>query len=418
MVYRLQERLSKRGEKLVSSLGFVQGFHSKRSVGEGSRLRAITLVSKNLWRRKGRSILSSIGLVLAIAVIVSTFTISHSMEVQIGNEVERYGPNIVVTPRTQSISVPYGSVVVGNITIPEASVDRIYTIPNRANLRVLSPKVYGEVQLGDNSLLLVGIMPMKEIELKSWWNISGSLPEQSNQVVAGSAVKSLLGLTVGSTIQVQNSSFNVVGYLSETGSVDDYSVFLPLRSAQTLLNLADRVNIIDVGALCNNCPVEVISEQIMEAVPDAKATPVRQAVETRMKTVEQTASFSLVLASIILVVGLAGIMNTMVASVHERIREIGVFMSLGADNGHLYKMFFFESAILGVAGGLAGVVLGLASSMFFGSLIMNVAVNPLEIPLYSIPLAIIISVGGCLVASLYPAWRASKIDPVKALKMV
>src|SRR3990170_3566330 len=296
-------------------------------------MRTLTLVSKNLSRRKGRSILSSIGLILAIAVIISTFTISHAMETQVGDEIEKYGPNIVVTPKTQSVNVPYGNVVMGNITIPESAVAKIYTIPNKATIRVLAPKLYGQIQYGNNTLLLVGMLPEKEIQLKKWWNITGSLPRKgTNEIIVGSALKSSLNLARGSTIQIRNISLPVAGSLSETGSVDDYSIFLPLPVSQLLFNLFGKVSIIDVGALCKNCPVEVIAQQIMDAVPDVIATPVKQAVETRMKAVEQTASFSLLLASIILVVGVAGIMNTMLASVHERIKEIGVFMSLGADN--------------------------------------------------------------------------------------
>ena len=124
------------------------------------------------------------------------------------------------------------------------------------------------------------------------------------------------------------------------------------------------------------------------------------------------------MASIILVFGCVGVMNTMLASVHERMREIGIFMSLGADDTHLYKMFFFESIILGFIGGLIGTVVGLISSILFGPLFIGVAINPAELPLYLIPLSIILSVSACLVASLYPAWRASKTDPIKALKTV
>lgn len=382
-------------------------------------MRSITLVYKNLSRRKGRSIFSSVGLILAISVIISTFTISRSMESHIGEEIEKYGPNIVVTPRTQSISVPYGSVVVGNVTIPESLVDKIYTIPNNRNLRVLSPKIFGQVSYENSTLLIVGMDPNKEINLKGWWNISGLLPQNNtNEAIVGSAVKSLHGLAIGSTILIKNTTLTVVGLLSETGSVDDYCVFLPLHSAQTLLNLNDEVSLIDVGALCKDCPVEVISQQIMAAIPDVKATPVKQAVETRMKTVEQTASFSLLLASIILVVGLAGVMNTMLASVHERLKEIGIFMSLGADNTHLYKMFFYESAILGLIGGSIGTIAGLISSMLFGPLFIGTTINLAEIPIYTIPLAVILSILTCLTASLYPTWRASKIDPVKALRTV
>jgi len=382
-------------------------------------LRAITLVLKNFSRRKARLILSSVGLILAIAVIVSTFTVAHSMQIQIGDEVEKYGPNIIVTPRSELISVPYGSVVIGNVTIPESFQEKIYTIPNRRNLRTVSPKIYGQIEYGNSNLLIVGMIPEQEAELKKWWNVEGSLPQNdTNQILLGSAVASFLRLSVGSTITINNMALTIVGVLSETGSVDDYSLFLPLHTAQRLLNQHGVVSVIDVGAICKDCPVEVISQQIMNALPGVKATPIKQAVETRMEAVEQTANFSLLLASIILVVGCAGVMNTMLASVHERIKEIGIFMSLGADSIHLYKIFILESLILGLIGGLIGCFVGLASSVLVGPLFMNMVISFLELPLYPIPLSIALSVVASLTASLYPAWRASKIDPVQALRTV
>lgn len=341
------------------------------------------------------------------------------MELQIGEEVEKYGPNIVVTPKTNSISVPYGSVLIGNVTISESSVDKILTIPNKQNLRVLSPKLYGQVKLGNDSLLLVGMIPEKEIELKRWWNVTGSLPQDGvDEILVGSALRLSLDLAIGKPVLVRNMTFTVAGFLGETGSVDDYSLFLQLRDAQSILDLVGQISVIDIGALCKDCPVEVISQQITEAVPDVKATPILQAVETRMKAVEQSASFSLLLASTILVAGCAGVMNTMLSSVHERMREIGVFMSLGADNRHFYKMFFCESTILGFAGGLIGTAVGLVSAMMFAPVFANVAINPANIPIYTIPIAILLSTSACLIASLYPTWRASKVDPVKALKAV
>ena len=382
-------------------------------------LRTLTLVSKNLSRRKGRAIISSIGLILAIAVIISTFTVSGAMQTQVGNEIEKYGPNIIVTPNTQSINVPYGSIVIGNITIPENSVEKIYSIPNKANIWVLSPKLFNQIQYGNSTILVVGMLAENEIQLKKWWSVTGSLPKNdTDEILLGSALKESLNLSVGSKIPIGNFSFSVTGILGETGSVDDYTVFMPLHVAQSLFNLEGKVSEIDVGALCNTCPVETIAQQIMAAVPDSKAIPVKQAVEIRMKAVEQTASFSLLLASIILVVGVAGIMNTMLASVHERIKEIGVFMALGADNRHLYKMFISESIILGLVGGLIGTVIGLLSSMLLGPLIINIAISPADLPVYTIPLAVGLSVSASVIASLYPTWRASKIDPVKALKAV
>jgi len=356
---------------------------------------------------------------LAIAVIVSTFTVSAAMQTQVGNEIDKYGPNIVVTPNAQSINVPYGSVVIGNVVMSEDAVGKIFTIPNKANVNIVSPKLYNQIEFQNSTILVVGVIPANEMKLKKWWSVTGVLPQNdTNEILVGSALKEPLDLQVGFPFQIKNFSFTVTGILDETGSVDDYSIFMPLRVAQSLFGFDGKVSEIDVGALCSNCPVEQVAQQIMNAVPDSKAIPIKRAVETRMLAVQQTVNFSLLLASIILIVGVAGIMNTMLASVHERIKEIGVFMSLGADNTHLYKLFLSESVFLGLIGGVVGTTVGILASLLMGQLLISVPISLLELPLFVIPLAIGLSVGASVAASLYPTWRASKIDPVKALKSV
>ena len=382
-------------------------------------MRTESLVLKNLARRKGRTVLNSIGLILAIDVIVATITISNSMEIKIGEEVEKYGPNVVVTPDTKSINVPYGSVTVGSSTFDEATLKNLETIENAVNIRIVSPKLFGQTEYEESNLLLVGVNADAERLLKVWWDINGEIPEPgSDETLLGSEVYSALEFSIGSSIDMNDRTFTVTGYLSETGSNDDYTVFLPLATAQEMMGLPGKVSVVDIGALCSDCPVEEISKQIMDAIPGVKATPVKQAVETRMMAVEQAASFSLGLASVVLVAGCIGVMNTMVSSVHQRRREIGVFLSLGADSSFVYRIFLFEAVLLGLAGGLLGAGLGVASSVLLGPLVLSTATSISNVPRFVVPLSLAISVVTCLVASLYPTWRATKIDPVSALKAI
>ena len=130
-------------------------------------MRTLTLVSKNLSRRKARAIVSSIGLILAISVIVSTFTVSAAMQAQIGDEIDKYGPNIIVTSDSQSINVPYGNVVVGNVLFSEESIDKMYNIPNKANINIISPKLYNQIDYNNHSILVIGVLADKEFELKN-----------------------------------------------------------------------------------------------------------------------------------------------------------------------------------------------------------------------------------------------------------
>ncbi len=382
-------------------------------------MRTEHLVLKNLARRKGRTVLNSIGLILAIAVIVATVTISNSMEIKIGEEVEKYGPNIVVTPDTKSITVPYGSVTVGSSTFDEAKLTSLETIPNAVNIRIVSPKLFGQAVHGESSLLMVGVNAENERLLKVWWDINGEIPEPgSDETLLGSEVFRALELSIGSSIDLNDRSFTVTGYLSETGSNDDYTVFVPLATAQDMMGLPGKVSVVDIGALCSDCPVEEISQQIMDAIPEVKATPVKQAVETRMMAVEQAANFSLGLASVVLVAGCIGVMNTMVSSVHQRRREIGVFLSLGADSAFVYRIFLFEAVLLGLVGGVLGAGLGVGASILIGPLMLSTTTSISNVPTFVVPLSLGISVVSCLVASLYPTWRATKIDPVSALKAI
>ena len=380
-------------------------------------MRTTDIVFRNFTRRKGRLVFSSSALIFATALMISILIISSSMQNQIGKEVEKYGANIVVTPSSKSLEVPYGTISLGSTTIPEGSVGNIFTIKNSRNIRVVSPKLYGQSTFENNTILIAGIISKDELTLKVWWNVTGSLPQdEADEVMLGAEVEDVLKKDVGSTIVIEGWTLKVVGILGATGSVDDYTLFVPLHVAQRLLGQPGAVSVIDVGALCNDCHVEEISRQIESAMSGVKATPVRQAVETRMKAVEQTASFTLVISSIILAVGCASVMNAMLSSVHERTREIGVLMSLGADSMDLYGIFLLESTIVGLLGATMGFALGLSSAWIVGSMMMGLEVDLAGIPILPIAASYLASVGCCIAAGLYPARAASRVDPVQALR--
>jgi putative ABC transport system permease protein len=328
------------------------------------------------------------------------------MELQISEEVEKYGPNIVVTPDTKSI-------------FQANQLEKLTSIPNAKNIRIISPKLFLQAQSAEQTLLVAGLNFESELYLKVWWDINGNMPKDSyNEALLGSVVLEVLELSVGSVFELNGAKFTVSGYLSETGSNDDYTVFIPLFSAQNLAKLPGEISLVDIGALCTDCPVEDISNQIMAAIPGIKATPILQAVETRMQTVEKASKFSLMLAFVVLMAGCIGVMNTMVSSIHQRKREIGVLMSLGADNIFVYKIFLFEALLLGIVGGIIGSCLGVIISVILGPVMTSTSTSLGSIPIFVFPLSMGVSIFTCLLASIHPTWRATKIDPVIALKAI
>jgi len=385
-------------------------------------MRVVDIARKNLSRRKWRLVFNLVGISIAVAMLVSASVISHVMEAKVEEEIDKLGANIVVTPKYEAVSVSYVIIIVGESTIQENLIEKIYKIPNSANIVTISPKLYGLAPYGNGSLLIVGILPENERVLKRWWKINGFLPDNNrNQALVGSAVASSLGLSLGVALAVNDVQLTVTGILDETGSIDDFSVFIPLDVAQKILNKPGVVSMIDIAALCKNCPVEVIAQQIADAIPGVKAIPIKQAVHMRMEVTRRFSNISLLLASTLLIVSCVSIMNTMLASIYERMREIGIFMSMGADDASIRKVFMLESLILGGIGGFLGVAMGLMLSLFINPIIIDIPITVEDILcntewLSVIPLSIAISLVVCFIASLYPAWKASTVDPVEALR--
>ena len=103
----------------------------------------------------------------------------------------------------------------------------------------------------------------RNLQIKSWWQVSrGEFISNDDQAVVGSIAADLLKINIGDTIPVNQSKVTISGILDETGSGDDYRIFVPLALLQQSFNKAGLISAIDIRALCNGCPVEIIADAI------------------------------------------------------------------------------------------------------------------------------------------------------------
>jgi putative ABC transport system permease protein len=147
--------------------------------------------------------------------------------------------------------------------------------------------------------------------------------------------------------------------------------------------------------------------------------------ETIERTLNQYSLFLLSIGVLAVAVAALGSANTMVVSTMERTREIGMMKATGAKNAFILKGFLFESALLGLVGGVVGVVFGYIGSRILEYLVVRLNIGRLAgaaagfspyIPLWLIPFSILLAVGVTLISGSYPAWRASRLDPVEAIR--
>jgi len=386
------------------------------------------MVLKDITRRKKRMLYASLGVVIGVATIVAVLTIALAGETNIYGQLEKYGANLVVMPAISDIDVGLGGMSLGTLTVGEnyiyednlpevrqiadGMIREALGIEDGGDIATIAPRLYMSTEVKGTSVIVVGVDPQQERQLKTWWRIrEGEYLENAEQALVGTMAADLLELNLGDKIAIE---VTITGILEETGSNEDYQVFLPIDIAQEAFDKEGLVSSIDVRALCSACPTSDIAGSINENILGVRAVAVKQIAETEMGMMEKVSRFLLALAGITLAVGCFGVVNTMLTSVHERIKDIGIMRAVGASRNQIIKVFLYEAVIVGVVGGLLGYVVGTVLAYIIGPLIFGgVAVT--YVPQYFLPalgLATVIAV----IATVYPAFRASKIKIAESFR--
>jgi putative ABC transport system permease protein len=383
-------------------------------------VRLHTVAFSNLRRRKNRAAFLVAGLLVGIATVVTLLTLSTALTVQAQNNLESYGANIVVQPRVDTLSLGYGGLNLGGVSvgardIREADLALIKTIPNRKNIAAIAPELLGVVQVRDKQALLMGVRPAEQFALKRWWALDGRQPSGDHEVIAGSSAAAVLDLHTGGAVDIDGQRFTVTGILRPTGSDDDNLIITQLATAQQLLNKPGRVTMVEVAALCSNCPVQKIVAQISGVLPGTRVTALQQVMKNRMHALDQFRQFSYVVAAVIIAIEALVVFVTMMGSVNARTREIGIFRALGFRRGHVTGLVLIEAAVASLLAGVLGYVVGMGLSYallpVLGGEGVSIAWSPV---LAAVAVGLAVLIGS--VASLYPAMHASRMDPTVALR--
>lgn len=379
-----------------------------------------TIAFNNLRRRKARLAFLLAGLLIGIATVVTMISLSAAMTAEVQHQMENFGANILITPKTDELSLSYGGITLGGVSvdpreIPEADLARIETIPNRRNIAAIAPKVLGTVHVKGERVMLMGVAADREFHLKRWWSVEGQPLAERNELVAGHSAARRLGLKLGDTVEIEDFPFVLTGILRETSSQDDDLLIASLSTAQILLDKPGLVSLVEVAALCGDCPVEEMVEQIAAVLPEAKVGAIQQVVRSRMHAIEQFQVFAFGVAVVVILIGALVVFVTMMGSVNERTREIGIFRALGFRRAHVARLILIEAATVSLLAGILGYLAGMLAT----GLLLPVLAEAHAHLVWDARLAggsILLAVLVGTLASLYPALHASRLDPTTALR--
>jgi putative ABC transport system permease protein len=387
-------------------------------------MRLYRIVVKDMARRKKRVLFAALGVAIGTMTVVGVLTIALAGQAKIYNELEKYGPNLAVTPAinnvdTQLGDLSLGTLAVGENYIPEEKIPEIrqiadgeirkaLKITDPGDIATIAPKLYINTEVKGTSMMVVGVEPEQEIKINTWWKIQeGKYLEGSDQALVGAVAAKLLALNTGDTVDLNGSTVTVTGILEETGSNDDYQIFVPLGTLQQAFGKEGLVSSIDIRALCNACPVEIIAGAINQNITGVRAIAVKQVAEAEMGVMGRMNRFMYALGGITLVVGLFGVVNTMMGSVNERIKDIGIMRAVGASRNQIMRVFIYEAIIIGVVGGILGYLVGTLLAYVVGPIVFEGA--NISFALQYLPLSLALAILVAVMATMYPALRAARI---------
>ncbi|MFQ6051684.1 MAG: ABC transporter permease [Candidatus Hydrothermarchaeota archaeon] len=370
---------------------------------------------KNLTRRKARTFLAILGITIGVAAVIALVSISEGLEHEASEAIGKI----------QNIMVWEDDVM--DPVFSKISIDYAEKIENIKGVRVASPEIFAPVwnidgksiKMGPQMPSIIGIDPEKTRKRRggaySTRIIRGRTltTHDKYSCVLGKIVADNFKKSVGSKIEVEGKSFRVVGiYESGSRAIDNY-IAIPLEIAQEIVGFdKDEVSSINVETE-DPSEMERIASIIELRFDELDAhTPeeMTEELESLMSTV-RTASWAV--SGIAAIVGGIGIANTMLMSVIERTREIGLLKAMGWSNLDVLKNILIESLVLGFIGGILGITLGIGT--VFSIKISFPALTAVVTPSLALK-AMVFAVSLGVLGGLYPAYRASRLNPVDALR--
>ena len=379
----------------------------------------------SIKKQIGKKIFLATAIILGCVTVIGMFSFVTLQKSKIETQFDEYGANILILPKSDNIALSYGGVGVSSVIsdykeIDFDSVEKIKWIKNSKNIRAVSPKVFASDAINNKEIqkeaLIIGVNFQEELKIKSWWDLEGNVPKNENDIIIGSFVKEIFKLGIGDKILIKDKEFNITGIIELTGSQDDGVIFGNFNVISKLFGKKGKVSLVEVSALCGDCPIEEIVSQITDIMPDAKILEIKQVMRQKMESINQFEKFAIAITTIIAIFSSILIFSSMMGSVVEKKYEIGVFRAIGFRKIDVATIIIVESLIVTIIAAAIGIIIGILLSNIVITEIIGAKLR--EVFLYNTLVvgvffsSIILSFS----ATLYPAIKASNIDPVIALR--
>ena len=401
-------------------------------------LNLIRISAKALLRNKTRTALSMLGIIIGIAAVIAVVNLGEGLKQSTANQLSDMGTNLIMVMRANQRrgGISMGSSNVESLTVRDCEL----IAENARNITMVSPVVNSAGQLVTGSKNWSGTvyggspeyLEIKKYEIATGVNFTDDDIKKYSKVglIGQTIVEELFDENedpIGKTIRIGSMPFMVIGTLKEKGENgmgmdQDDIVIMPYSTVQKRMLGINFIQQIVCSAASEDVAEAAVEEieNILRAshkiptggVDDFEVRTQQEMLEMMTSMTGMITTVLIAIALISLLVGCIGIMNIMYVTVTERTKEIGLRMSIGAKNAAILMQFLTESIILSLIGGVLGLFLGIGLS-YVVALAMSLpfVVNVLWMFISFISCAIL-----GLIAGFFPALKASRTDPINALR--
>jgi putative ABC transport system permease protein len=384
----------------------------------------LLLALRNLFRRKLRSGLTLLGVVVAVGVLACLLAFGQGYQRGLSRELDGMGMQMMLVP----LGCPYDAaarVLKGktlDVSLPAAAIETARRDPAVA---VAAPMLMAALPRPSEGRTDLWVGVDETIRpLKPWWKLkngSAWFPDD-NAVILGAEAASAEMRQVGDTLYSPETGrrFQVCGILERSGTSDDSLFFIPLRTAQAMFHQPDRITAVAIR-LRDPALVTEATQRLQET-PGAQVVTMAEMMGTFLNLVGAVRTLVLAIAILAVTISALTVFNTMLSAVLERTGELGVMRAVGASRGQVFRLLAAESVVLTLLGSAGGLLLTLMAGGWIEQAVKRfVPLAPSE-SLLTLTSSVAtqcfaVGIGVGVLAGLYPAWQASRLSPVQALRV-